>query len=109
MIFHRLMIKGRREVQPNPLPHVFPMGNLRSENNENDENYEVIGIPFLNDNYAYVIKYQVQNTNGESESRAVAVDPADAEAVGEYLKQQNVKLSTILTTHKYRSHLNANN
>jgi hydroxyacylglutathione hydrolase len=115
MIFHRFMISQRRELQPDPVPHIFRLGNLRPQQQRDDKDttFEVIGIPFLSDNYCYIIMYDIQEQIGDqlqTKTKAVAVDPADAEAVEEFIKRQNkeVTLSYILTTHKHWDHAGGN-
>ena len=62
---------------------------------------QVIPIPCLVDNYAYIINDNI--------SKAVAVvDPSEASPVIEFLKKQNLKLDYILNTHHHYDHIGGN-
>ncbi|XP_070566282.1 probable hydrolase PNKD [Ptychodera flava] len=62
---------------------------------------KICPIPLLEDNYSYVL---IDTTD----SVAVVVDPSDAEAVQNFLTEENVKLLGILTTHKHWDHSGGN-
>jgi len=62
---------------------------------------QVIPIPCLVDNYAYIINDNI--------SKAVAVvDPSEASPVIDFLKKQNLKLDYILNTHHHYDHIGGN-
>ena len=59
-------------------------------------------IPFLSDNYAYVLVCRRTNT-------AIAVDPADPDKVHQFLvHHNNAQLTHILTTHRHADHAGGN-
>ena len=59
---------------------------------------QVIPIPCLADNYAYVIK--------DDNSKLVGVvDPSEALPVVTFLKKENLKLNYILNTHHHFDHI----
>ena len=63
---------------------------------------QVIPIPCLTDNYAYIIN--------DNKSKIVGVvDPSEAAPVIEFLKKQNLKLNYILNTHHHFDHIGGNN
>ena len=63
---------------------------------------QVIPIPCLTDNYAYIIN--------DNKSKIVGVvDPSEAAPVIEFLKKQNLKLNYILNTHHHFDHVGGNN
>lgn len=61
----------------------------------------VVPVPFLSDNYAYLV---VEN----STNRAVAIDPADPETVTATAARMGVTVAAILTTHYHHDHSGGN-
>ena len=62
---------------------------------------QVIPIPCLTDNYAYVIK--------DDNSKLVGVvDPSEALPIVSFLKKENLKLNYILNTHHHFDHIGGN-
>ena len=63
---------------------------------------EIIPIPCLSDNYAYIIY--------DSNSKTVGVvDPSEATPIITFLKKKNLKLNFILNTHHHFDHIGGNN
>ena len=62
---------------------------------------QVIPIPCLSDNYAYVIK------NDNSKLVGV-VDPSEVLPIVNFLKKENLKLNYILNTHHHFDHVGGN-
>ena len=56
----------------------------------------VIIIPALSDNFAYLFRYQ--------NNKAIAIDPADPSPVLNQIKNHNLKLTAVLTTHHHADH-----
>jgi hydroxyacylglutathione hydrolase len=61
----------------------------------------VVTIPFLNDNYCYLV------IDGATRTCA-AIDPADAERVARTAETLGVKITHALTTHKHHDHAGGN-
>ena len=62
---------------------------------------QVIPIPCLTDNYAYVIK--------DDNSKLIGViDPSEALPIVSFLKKENLKLNYILNTHHHFDHIGGN-
>lgn len=57
---------------------------------------QIIPLPAFRDNYIWVLRY---------ESRAVVVDPGDAEPVLRYLSDEGLSLEAILVTHHHSDHV----
>ena len=62
---------------------------------------QIIPIPCLKDNYAYIINDKDSKTVG-------VVDPSEASPIILYLKKNNLKLSYILNTHHHFDHIGGN-
>ena len=62
---------------------------------------EIVTIPCLQDNFAYLLICQ---KTGE----AAIVDPSEADPVQKEINYQNVKLTTILNTHHHWDHVGGN-
>ena len=62
---------------------------------------QIIPIPCLTDNYAYIINDNVSTTVG-------VVDPSEASPVITFLKKKNLKLNYILNTHHHFDHVGGN-
>ncbi len=56
----------------------------------------VIIIPVLDDNFAYLFRYE--------KNKAIAVDPADATLILNEIKRRNLELTSILGTHHHADH-----
>ncbi len=59
---------------------------------------EIVPIPILNDNYAWLII-------SADRSRVSVVDPGEATPVIDYIKANQIKLDSILITHSHRDHI----
>mmetsp|Transcript_6038 Transcript_6038/g.10723 ORF Transcript_6038/g.10723 Transcript_6038/m.10723 type:complete len:316 (+) Transcript_6038:55-1002(+) len=66
-----------------------------------DSKTAVLPVPILNDNYSYLLIDTVEKT-------AAAVDPAEPEKLIQAAESQNVKISSILTTHHHWDHAGGN-
>ena len=62
---------------------------------------QVIPIPCLTDNYAYII-------NDNNLKIVGVVDPSEASPIIKFLKKQNLKLDYILNTHHHFDHVGGN-
>ncbi len=62
---------------------------------------EIIPIPCLTDNYAYIINDQTSKIVG-------VVDPSEAAPIITFLKKNNLKLNYILNTHHHYDHIGGN-
>tara|TARA_B110000438_G_scaffold285050_1_gene314736 strand:- start:724 stop:1485 length:762 start_codon:yes stop_codon:yes gene_type:complete len=62
---------------------------------------QVIPIPCLNDNYAYIL-------HDEKEKVVGVVDPSEALPIIEFLTKKNLKLNYILNTHHHFDHIGGN-
>ena len=62
---------------------------------------QVIPIPCLNDNYAYIL-------HDEKEKVVGVVDPSEALPIIEFLTKKNLKLKYILNTHHHFDHIGGN-
>ena len=62
---------------------------------------EVKIIPCLEDNYAYLL---IDNTN----NTACIIDPSEASPIINYLEKNKIKLSFILNTHHHHDHVGGN-
>ena len=62
---------------------------------------EVKIIPCLEDNYAYLL---IDNTN----NTACIIDPSEASPIINYLEKNKIKLSFILNTHHHYDHVGGN-
>ena len=62
---------------------------------------QIIPIPCLTDNYAYIIN---DNTN----KIVGVVDPSEALPIINFLKKKNLKLNYILNTHHHYDHIGGN-
>ena len=62
---------------------------------------QIIPIPCLTDNYAYII-------NDNNSKIVGVVDPSEASPVVSFLKKQNLKLNYILNTHHHFDHIGGN-
>ena len=62
---------------------------------------QVIPIPCLTDNYAYIIKDNNTKLIG-------VVDPSEASPINTFLKKENLKLNYILNTHHHYDHIGGN-
>jgi len=58
-------------------------------------------IPCLQDNYAYIILDEVNNT-------ACVIDPSESEPVINFLEKNNIELKFILNTHHHYDHVGGN-
>ena len=58
-------------------------------------------IPCLQDNYAYIILDEANNT-------ACVIDPSESEPVINFLEKNNIKLKFILNTHHHYDHVGGN-
>lgn len=63
--------------------------------------YDVIIVPVLSDNYAYLVVDKASST-------ACAVDPAEADKVLSAAGQHGVTVTKVLTTHKHADHAGGN-
>lgn len=61
----------------------------------------IIPLPILTDNYAYLVVDTVSNV-------AIVVDPSDPEEVQNAVREKNLNLKAILTTHKHWDHAGGN-
>ena len=59
---------------------------------------EIIPIPCLKDNYAYVVNDNISKNVG-------VVDPSEAEPIINFLNKKNLKLNYILNTHHHFDHV----
>lgn len=91
LYYKRQMRKAREQ---------FPTGHSRAQPMEFN-GIKIIPIPVLSDNYSYLI---IDTTS----SVAVVVDPADPQAVQEFLEKEGVMLEAILCTHKHWDHSGGN-
>jgi len=62
---------------------------------------EIIPIPCLTDNYAYIIYDNNSKTTG-------VVDPSESQPIISFLKKKNIKLNYILNTHHHFDHIGGN-
>ncbi len=62
---------------------------------------EIVTIPCLQDNFSYLL---ICTKTGE----AAVVDPSEADPIRKEIKNQNVKLTTILNTHHHWDHVGGN-
>ena len=62
---------------------------------------QIIPIPCLSDNYAYIVNDNISKTVG-------VVDPSEALPVISFLKKNNLKLNYILNTHHHFDHIGGN-
>ena len=62
---------------------------------------QIIPIPCLTDNYAYIISDRNSKTIG-------VVDPSEARPIISFLNQKNLKLNYILNTHHHFDHIGGN-
>ena len=62
---------------------------------------QIIPIPCLKDNYAYII-------NDNNSKIVGVVDPSEASPIIKFLKKQNLKLNYILNTHHHFDHIGGN-
>ena len=62
---------------------------------------QIIPIPCLTDNYAYII-------NDVNSKKVGVIDPSEASPVISFLKKQNLKLNYILNTHHHFDHIGGN-
>ena len=62
---------------------------------------EIIPIPCLKDNYAYVVNDNISKNVG-------VVDPSEAEPIINFLNKKNLKLNYILNTHHHFDHVGGN-
>ena len=62
---------------------------------------QIIPIPCLTDNYAYIINDKNSKTVG-------VVDPSEAKPIISFLNQKNLKLNYILNTHHHFDHIGGN-
>jgi len=62
---------------------------------------QIITIPCLKDNYAYIINNNTYKIVG-------VVDPSEASPVITFLKKNNLKLNYILNTHHHYDHIGGN-
>ena len=62
---------------------------------------QIIPIPCLSDNYAYVINDKDSKTVG-------VVDPSESLPIISYLKKNNLNLNYILNTHHHFDHIGGN-
>jgi len=62
---------------------------------------QIIPIPCLTDNYAYIVK--------DSDSKTIGVvDPSEAKPIIAFLEKENLKLSYVLNTHHHFDHIGGN-
>ena len=61
----------------------------------------ILPIPFLNDNYSYLLVDHVTR-------EAAAIDPADPYTMRDVAKRLSLKLVAVLTTHKHHDHAGGN-
>ena len=64
-------------------------------------NLEIIPIPCLTDNYAYIIYDNISKSVG-------VIDPSESSPIISFLKKQNLKLNYILNTHHHFDHIGGN-
>ena len=62
---------------------------------------KIIPVPCLNDNYAYVIINESDNTIG-------VVDPSESSPIIEFLEEKKLQLNYILNTHHHFDHVGGN-
>ena len=62
---------------------------------------QVIPIPCLTDNYAYII-------NDDNSKIVGVIDPSEASPVIAFLEKKNLKLNYILNTHHHFDHIGGN-
>ncbi len=62
---------------------------------------QIIPIPCLTDNYAYIINDNISKIVG-------VVDPSEATPVIAFLKKKNLQLNYILNTHHHFDHIGGN-
>ena len=62
---------------------------------------KIIPVPCLNDNYAYVIINESDNTIG-------VVDPSESSPIIKFLKEKKLQLNYILNTHHHFDHVGGN-
>ncbi|CAK9290999.1 unnamed protein product [Gordionus sp. m RMFG-2023] len=67
----------------------------------NHDNYTVHILPALEDNFMYII-------NQHDSKDAIVIDPVDADLVYETVKDRNLNLLSILTTHHHWDHAGGN-
>ena len=65
------------------------------------KNMQIIPIPCLTDNYAYIISDKNSKTVG-------VVDPSEARPIISFLNKKNLKLNYILNTHHHFDHIGGN-
>ena len=64
-----------------------------------NQKFQVIPVPMLKDNYAYLLVNKKQ---------AFAVDPVEPEKILAKLKEEQLELTGILTTHHHWDHAGGN-
>ena len=63
---------------------------------------QIIPIPCLNDNYAYII-------NNVNDKMVGVIDPSEASPIISFLNKKKLKLNYILNTHHHFDHIGGNN
>lgn len=88
-LHRRRLAGGPRPPHVQPQRHAFPsLG-------------EVAVLPFLDDNYCYVVV-------PEGSRQAVAIDPADPEVLLAFLGEAGLELAAVLCTHHHADHSGGN-
>ncbi|KAJ3591954.1 hypothetical protein NHX12_007084 [Muraenolepis orangiensis] len=92
-LFYKRQIKKAREQYPTGHTTGQPMVM---------NGIKIVPVPVLSDNYSYLV---IDTSSGE----AVAVDPADPQAVQAAILEEQATLKAILCTHKHWDHSGGNN
>ncbi|XP_050422627.1 hydroxyacylglutathione hydrolase, mitochondrial isoform X1 [Adelges cooleyi] len=95
------MITGRREHITSTVSRYSSTMHSNIITKEFGRQFKVQVLPALSDNFMYLL---IDKTTGE----AAIVDPVAPNTVWEAVKRENVKLTTILTTHHHWDHAGGN-
>ncbi len=103
--FHNYLLKKSHESNWNRNQYVDlmerPIANL-------GESLHLYLVPFLSDNYCYILLYKDNWLDKKTAPKAIAVDPADPLLVRQFLEHHNAQLMYILTTHRHADHAGGN-